>query len=157
MNQPNQPDPELADAYRAYQTRGRTAHKQALRRQIIAPLMLLFLISILLPASLTLLMQQAGFHAVAACMSVFVLVPALILLVSLYALLVVTAFGLARLYRRLGSFTRGAYQTTHRLNRGTATIAGRVAKPVMRASSRLAYWERLLQLPPRPPNDQPPA
>jgi len=64
-----------------------------------------------------------------------------------YTLLLVAIFGMNRLYGRASSWMVSGRRAIHRLNGGLVTVSKGISRPFIAAQRRLAWVERVTQLP----------
>jgi hypothetical protein len=135
-----EPSPEAIE--QAHQARGRVRHRRQLRRHIIAPLVIVGLLSIAVPLAVLLLAGPSQLGSVANCMSVFIIVPLLLVSAVAYLVIVAATYGLAKTYGGSGSALRATHRQIRRANLGMRSLSRRIAAPVIAFNARFAWLER---------------
>lgn len=131
-----------SEAQRTAEVRER--HQQQVRQQIILPMVAVLVVLVVLPPLAFLLIftgRQVGI--IASFATIMLLVPAVMLCVLPYVVMVAGVAGAAKLYARLPDWLRTARNVTHGVNMGSHRVSKAVSVPVIAASKRLAWLERL--------------
>lgn len=125
-----------------------------------APFVLIGALSVILPSFFALALGAERFSSVAAFLSLLITIPAALLCLLPYLLLIGFAYGARRAYKGTRHTLERVHRAARRLNLGAQALSKRAAQPVIALNVRYAALERLISAPFRairiPPDDESP-
>jgi uncharacterized membrane protein YfcA len=121
----------------------RQRHRRAVTWRIVAPVAAAGLAIIAVGAGLALALSSAQLNSVASCMSLLILVPAVLVCVVPYALIVAMFAGTRRLYFWLPSKLTTARSAAHRVNIVAHRLSMGVARPIISINQRVTWLEHV--------------
>ena len=123
-------------------------HRREMLSQVYLPLAGLVLLIVVVMAAMAFTFSPDKIGTVAAFMSLLILVPAALVCLIPYMLLVALAFGVNWLNRWLPGRLTQTRQVVHTANESSYQVARRVVNPIIWVSQRLAWAERFLDAKP---------
>jgi len=136
-----------------YLERGYSAHRRDVWRRLLIPGIGVGVLIVLIPLLLLALGGASRLGVAAALMTVCAVLPAIIMLLVVYAALVAATFGAAKAYSKTSGALKGVHGVVHKVNVATTTLSQRVTAPLIAISARLAYLTRAVGL--QPPSAKP--
>lgn len=119
-------------------------HRREMLSQVYLPLAGVVVLMVLVVAAMAVAFSPYQVGTVAAFMSLLILVPAVLVCLIPYLLLVALAFGVNWLNRWLPGRLTMTREVVHTANESSYQVARRVVNPIIWMSQRLAWAERFL-------------
>ena len=119
-------------------------HRREMVVQVYLPLVITALLLILVPVGIVILLTPYQVGTVSAFMSLLLLIPAVLVCIMPYVLLVALASLLHKLNRWLPGRFDGILSVIQMINRGAYQAARRVASPIIWANQRYAWLEHMV-------------